>query len=246
MRAAAYSGGGGALVAHCSATVLWGLLAEWNGPVDLLVARGRGPAHPGLRVRRTGWLPAGHRSNRHGIPVVSPARAVLDSGTVLEAADHELVVATALRTRLATRRELDVLAATGRPGAPALRRQLARTGGPQVTRSRAERILLDLVRQAELDRPQVNVPVLGRERDLVWPKARVVAEFDGFAFHWSPEAMSRDHRRDAELTAHGWTPVRITWGELSERPLVVVARLAAALAIGHTLRQWVSGNTPPA
>lgn len=246
MRAAAFAGGEEALVGHCSATVLWELMPRWDGPVDLLLWRGRGPSHPGLRVHRTRWLPAEHRTRRHGIPVVTPARAVLDAGTMLAPVEHELVVAGALRRRLTTRRELEALARTRRPGALPLRAQLERVGGPQITRSGAERRLLELIRQAELEPPRTNVRVLGRERDLVWAEAKVVAEFDGFAFHWSPEAMALDHRRDAELASHGWRPVRYTWPELTERPVVVIARLAAALAVGHTLREWVSGSTPPA
>jgi hypothetical protein len=58
--------------------------------------------------------------------------------------------------------------------------------------------------------------------------------------------MTRDHRRDAELVAGGWRPMRYTWVELTERPTVVIARLAAALAVGHTLQPWDSGSTPPA
>ena len=107
-------------------------------------------------------------------------------------------------------------------------------------------IVLGLVRRARLPPPLTNEPVHGAERDLVWPYARVVAEFDGDAFHWSPRAKRADNRRDGELALRGWQTVRLTWHEITEEPYVVVARLAAALAIGNTARPWVSGSTPPA
>ncbi len=250
LRAAWLSGGERVLIGHRSATLLWELLPEWNGPVDLLVSGGRGPSHPGLRVHRTRWLPDEHRSNRHGIAVVSPARAVLDAGIVLPDELHELVIAAALRKRLVTRAELESLARLRRPGARPLRAQLARLGGPQFTRSRAERILLDLIRRAGLPPPTANHGVRGHERDLVWPEQQVIVEFDGFAFHWSAGSMRRDHRRDAEMTARDWRTLRFTWAELTEQPYAVVAQLAATLAIPPAFRdtqpQWVSGNTPPA
>lgn len=182
--------------------------------------------------------------------MVSPARAVLDAGTVLPVDSHELVVATALRKRLVARGELAALAGMRRPGAPALREQLGRVGGAQFTRSRAERILLDLIRKARLPPPTANHGMGGHERDLAWVAEQVIVEFDGFAFHWSPGSMRRDHRRDAEMTARGWRTLRFTWAELTEASYAVVAQLAATLAMPPPIRdtrpRWVSGNTPPA
>jgi hypothetical protein len=51
--------------------------------------------------------------------------------------------------------------ATGRHGAGNLRAVLTRQGGPALTRSEAERRLLDLIRAAGLPAPEVNAPVAG-------------------------------------------------------------------------------------
>jgi very-short-patch-repair endonuclease len=116
------------------------------------------------------------------------------------------------------------------PGARRLRAVLAEAAPPSLTRSQAERRLLDLVRAAGLPHPRANARVRGFEADLLWPDERLVAEVDGFAFHASRRAFERDRARDAALAAAGYTVVRVTWRQLDEAPHAVVARLAAALA----------------
>lgn len=232
MRAALMSCGDPVWLDARSACVAWEFIDEWKGPVDVLVYR-RELKRKGITVRSTRWLPAEHRAIRAGLAVTSPARSLLDLGRLVDPGLHEHAVAAALRSRWATEVELRELAGSGRPGAPALAAQLDRLGGPQFSRSKAERIVLRLCREARLPAPVLNDEVLGRERDLVWAEARVVGEFDGDAFHWSPAAKRADAARDAHLELRGWRTVRITWHELTEEPLVVVARISAALATGY-------------
>jgi len=242
MRAALLACGDDFRLSHAAATYAWEFIDEWRPPVDVL-----GPRllrRRGINVHRTNWLPAEDCATRRGLPVTSPARSILDFGTTADAARHEHAIAAALRKRWVTEDELRDLAAAGRPGAKALRAQLQRLGGPQFSRSEAERIVLGLIRDARLPSPELNVRVHGAERDLVWPDARVVVEFDGFAFHWSPEAKRTDERRDAELALRGWRTVRLSWSEISDEPLAAIARIAGALALGYAA--WASGSTPPA
>lgn len=229
MRAALLTCGPGALLGFAAGTELWGLIDERITPVDVLLLD-RHPRRTGLCLHRTNWLPESHRRSWHGLPVTSPDRTLLDAGTCLSAANHELAVAGALRRRLTTVDELKAIAATARPGSKALAAQLARAGGPQFTRSKAERILLGLVRGAHVRPPDANRFVFGDERDLVWREEQVVVEFDGFGFHWSPQAKANDTRRDGDLLVRGWRTLRLTWAELTEEPMVVVARLAGVLA----------------
>lgn len=84
--------------------------------------------------------------------------------------------------------------------------------------------------------PDANKHVFGEERDLVWHEEQVIVEFDGFGFHWSPEAKANDARRDGDLTARGWRTLRLTWHELTGEPIAVSARLAATLAIPPAIR----------
>lgn len=56
-------------------------------------------------------------------------------------------------------------------------------------------------------------------------------EVDGFRFHGSRAAFERDRRRDQRLAAAGFQVIRITWRQLEQEPMAVVARLAQALAL---------------
>ena len=77
-------------------------------------------------------------------------------------------------------------------------------------------------------------PVPGHEVDLLWQAERLVVEVDGFAFHGHRVAFEADRRRDATLVAAGYRVIRVTWRQLTEEPLAVVATLSAALATRAT------------
>jgi very-short-patch-repair endonuclease len=113
--------------------------------------------------------------------------------------------------------------------APALRAALAILDEPQVTRSEAERRLLELIRAAGLPAPHCNARVLGLEVDMVWPDLRMVVEIDGYAFHGTREAFERDRGRDARLLAAGYRVLRVTWRQIVDEPLRVIATIAAVL-----------------
>ena len=69
-------------------------------------------------------------------------------------------------------------------------------------------------------------------RDYRWPAQRILVEIDGYRFHGSHRAFERDRRRDAQASAAGFTTIRITYRQLIDEPMAVIARLAAALAHG--------------
>ena len=56
-------------------------------------------------------------------------------------------------------------------------------------------------------------------------------ETDGFAVHGHRQAFEHDRRRNAELTARGYSVMQVTWRQLADEPMAVVARIAAALAV---------------
>jgi very-short-patch-repair endonuclease len=117
----------------------------------------------------------------------------------------------------------------GPRGAAALRALAAGQAASAFTRSEAERRLLSLVRQAALPEPLVNARVCGFEVDFYWPASRLVVEVDGRAFHGDERAFEQDRLRDQVLVAAGLRVIRVTWRQISENPLAVVARVAQAL-----------------
>jgi very-short-patch-repair endonuclease len=171
----------------------------------------------------------GERTRRLDLPVTTPLRTLVDVAAAPGAHSLARVVEEAQLRRLVSGAQL--LAVTNRPGATALRDAVRLE--PSMTRSEAERRLLALVERAGLPRPRTNVRVAGHEVDALWPRERLIAEVDGYAFHSSRVAFERDRLRDSDLQLAGHTVLRLTWRQLTTRPEAVAARLATALARGH-------------
>jgi very-short-patch-repair endonuclease len=116
-----------------------------------------------------------------------------------------------------------------RKGTAAVRALLTAEHDPAFTRRALERRMLALIRQAQLPPPKTNVKLKGFEVDFFWPEHGLVVETDGGQFHNHPRAFETDRRRDQILIAAGFRVMRITWRQLRDEPLAVVARLTAAL-----------------
>jgi very-short-patch-repair endonuclease len=142
------------------------------------------------------------------------------------------------RKKLVTERELKAAAATGRRrrGAPTLAALLESQREPAITRSRAERRFLWLIRAAQLPEPRTNVRLHGYNADCYWAELGVVVEVQSHKFHSGRAAFERDARKCAKLTAAGLTVVYVTWRQMDEEPYAVVARVAQVLALAHARR----------
>jgi very-short-patch-repair endonuclease len=221
--------GEGAVLSGRTAAGLWGLLARADGPIEVLARRAA--TRPGLEVRSTSSLDARDTTRRQGLPVTTPARTLLDVATRLTAAQLDRAIEQAQVLHGVTERALAELLVRhrGHRGASRLRATLPRQREPDLTRSEAERRLLEIVRTAGLPAPAANVRVEGIEVDALWRSQRLVVEVDGYAFHRTRQAFERDRRRDARLQAAGYRVLRLTWRRIVDEPLAVVAQLAALL-----------------
>lgn len=229
--AAALACGRSAAVSHCSATVLWQLLTDRNRPPRVEIMDRRLPhRRPGIRTRCVRTLRADEITTLDGIPITTPARTLFDLAGVVGPRELERALAEALAKRLTTLAGLErVVARHPRGPGRAILRQLLQDGHPALTRSEAEERFLALIRQAGLPAPETNVLVEGLEVDFLWPAERLVVEVDGYAFHSSPDAFKNDRRRDTVLVAAGFRVTRLTWQQITEEPMPIVARLAQAL-----------------
>ena len=223
--------GPGAVISHRSAGVIWGFLAGVVRYIDVLILDGHPAPGPSVRVHRTRDLDAADVRSHDGLLLTSPARTLLDLAGVLGQRELRWAVEEAHVRRLAS--ATDVAAVLERyprrRGAARLRTLVADRRGPMLTRSEAERRLLDLVQAARLPAPETNVRVHGFEVDALWRRQGLVVEVDGFAFHGSRAAFERDRRRDAALQVRRLRVVRVTWRQLTDEPEAVVAMLAQLL-----------------
>lgn len=226
--------GDDAVLSHTSAAALWGLRPPGGARIHVTVptTAGRG-RRSGLVVHRTRGLRPADIAVRDGIPVTSLERTLIDIAGMLRPAPLERALERSLTQRLldavALRAALDANAT--RPGAALLGRLLFAVGDePQLTRSRLEELMHDLVDAHGVEPPERNVHIAGHEVDVLWRDRRLVVETDGFEHHGTRAAFERDRARDAQLTALGYRVVRFTYRQLTDEPAGVAAMLRTLIA----------------
>jgi very-short-patch-repair endonuclease len=193
-----------------------------------VIARGRN--QPGLVVHHTTLHPS-DITRRHGIPVTSAARTLLDLAATEPTAELERALNEAgLQRRVSPHSLNEQFSRYPRHrGTAALKK--ATTTELRLTRSDLERIALSLIRRARLPEPETNARVEGHEVDLLWRDHDLIVEIDSWAFHSMRSSFEQDRRRDQRLTTAGYRVIRITDRQLTNEPELVVATLTRALAL---------------
>jgi very-short-patch-repair endonuclease len=224
--------GSTAVLSHRSAAQLLGLIEpQAPPPVHVTLPVKRSISLDGVVIHRTALLMPRDIRIRHGLPVMSPARALLDLAAAAAISDRELELAfdRGIVERVVRPADLAELVtrAVGHPGRGRLAALLSRqTGQTTMTRSEAEERVLALIRGARLPMPLVNARLGGYEVDFLWPDHRLVLEVDGFRFHTTRAAFERDRRKDADLRRAEIEVLRTTWRAIEGEPYVLVADVA--------------------
>jgi very-short-patch-repair endonuclease len=226
----------GAVLSHRSALALWGLGREGRA-IDVTVPTNR-RARDGLRVH-TNALRADETCVPDHLPATTVARTLLDAAVVV---DHERLaraVSEAERRGLGDSPSLPELIARnpGARGLANLRAILADERiGMDLARSELEIRFLAFIRDRDLPRPEVNVPITARGRrivvDCLWREARLVVELDSRAHHSGWRAADADRARDFALVAAGMRTARVTWRRLHQDAGRLEAELRAVLDAG--------------
>ena len=228
LMAATLAAGPGALISHYPAAVLWEWRPPAEGPVDVTIPGRKARHRDGIRIH-TATLHPQDITRRHHIPVTSAARTLLDLAATTTPNELDRALNEARLQHRVSSHSLNEQFSRypHHRGTAALREAIPQE--PKLTRSEAERLMLDLIRKARLPTPEANVRIGGYEVDLVWREARLIAEIDGYAFHSSRRSFERDRRKDRDLQALGYTVLRFTWRELTAEPEAVVAAITRAL-----------------
>ena len=219
-----------AVLSHRSAAAVWGLAPTDPDMIDVTVV-GRNPGwRPGVRIHRVKRLHTADMTTHKNVPITSPARTVIDFAAQATSSELADAFGDARAKGLVNDKKLNAALRrlpTNHPGAAIVRRMLSE--GDTYDRSKAERIMRRLCRQADLPQPQVNVRLHSFLVDFLWPDARFIVEVDGYGTHGTRQAFENDRRRDQVHVAAGFVVIRVTWHQLQHEPLAVVARLAQAL-----------------
>lgn len=225
--------GPGAALSHRSAAALFQIGEEnelqpggagkafepGGGLIEITVHRRGKHQRPGIKVRSRPSLPSQDVGAFAGIPVTSPVRTFLDLATVLpanrlerainEADKHDLIDPDALRKALDSR--------PGEPGVRPLRAVLDKHTF-RLSDDELELLFRPLAAGANLPTPLTKQIVDRFEVDFYWPDLGLVVETDGWRYHRTPSAQTRDALRFQAHTAAGRTPLRFSHWQVKYDP----------------------------
>jgi predicted transcriptional regulator of viral defense system len=225
--AAVFACGPDAVISHRSAAYLWGLVDQWEAPIDVTAPSRRGRSPDGVAAHRDGSLRPIDRTTRFEIPCTGLARTLLDYAGVAREWELRRAVAQAEVLRLLHRPTLSALLkrCRRRRGVARLRLTLD-TIHPQTkkTRSELERLFLSMCsRAADVPEPEVNVWLSGADgkryqADFLWRDEHLIVEADSRRFHDTDTAFVQDRKREQQLQLVGWRVSRCTWEEAEQEP----------------------------
>jgi len=223
--------GDGAFLSHRSAAYVWGMRKAQPAPVELsVVARGC-RTRDGLHVHRIRSIDQHELRHHEGMWVSSPARAVLEVAAVAPA-ELPSLIDTGVGLRVLDHRELEAVLTRNRPcrGAARLAALLGDEGAMAITRSQAERAFWKLIRESRLPRPEPNVKIGRFVADFLWRRERLIVEIDSYGFHGGPRAFHNDREKDLVYRDAGFDALRFTRHHVVYEGMIVLVRLAQALA----------------
>ncbi|GAA1736599.1 type IV toxin-antitoxin system AbiEi family antitoxin domain-containing protein [Luedemannella helvata] len=223
----------GGLLAGPSAARRWGIWVP-DDRTCLAVPVGCHPRVGNLVLIRVP-VAAVDRRVRGGLPVTSVGRTIVDCVRLLPDTPAVDMLDRAMRERRITFDDLcgRVRDDLGRAGTPRLVRLIRLLGSG--ARSAAERRAVVLLRNARINGWVANMPIyddagLIGVGDLVFAEVKLVVELDGWAYHSARADFERDRSRQNRLVAAGWTVLRFTWRDVTQRPDHVAATIRGLLA----------------
>jgi very-short-patch-repair endonuclease len=208
---------------------VWGLAEPDPQVIDVTVIGSNPRPRPGVRIHRVKALT--DVTTHSNLRITTVARTLIDFASQASSSELADAFGDARAKRLITDAKLNAaLKRTPRnhPGAAVIRRMLEEGGTYE--RSKAERLMRSLCKQAELSQPLANVLLNGHLVDFFWPEQRLIVEVDGYDTHGNRLAFENDRRRDQTHVAAGYVVIRITWQQLQHEPIAIAARIAQALA----------------
>lgn len=195
----------------------------------------------GVTVHESTDLAPGHVEERDGLPVTNPPRTIFDCAHGLGERGTRKLIEHSVLQRLTNLDELaEILRGIGRrgrPGTATMRSVMKALTGSPILDSELEQRFTELLLRAGFPPPatQFRAPWLsaisGRV-DFAFPDQRVILECDGRRWHSTSEAFQRDRHRDNLAQLNGWTVLRFTWEDVTQREAWVLDAVRRALRGG--------------
>lgn len=213
------------------AAALFGYRPDPAGVVTVVRPGSGGRRRHGLLLVSHSTTLEAHTTSRDGLPVVTAARALVDvapalSGTQLGRAFRESI---RLKTTAADQIARTVGDLRGRRGTASLAALCDRYAVIPYHRCRSdpEGRALEILHDARVQSPKVNIEVAGREADLVWPSWKLIIELDSREFH---QFADQDRIKERRWKSAGYRVRRLYGPLLYEHPQRLLAEVNVHLA----------------
>ena len=204
-----------------SATTLYGFHL-WEGGYETVVRPGSGGPrdYKGLRVYRSSTL-EGQVTRRDGLLVVVAERALIEVASLVDGWQLARAFREACRLRCLTAASLARALHGQRGTAPLVDRCDRYATIPyHRCRSDAESRGLEVLHDAGVEPPEVNVKINGPRPDYTWRRHKLIIEVDGAQFH---EFGDEDAAKAARWEARGYRVRRISSDDVYFQPYRLIA-----------------------
>ena len=234
----ALSVGSRAAISHDTAGHLWGLVARETDRIHIVVRRWRREHRTTAVVHESLDFVPSDRQVKDGIPITSAVRTVVDLGATSKWL-VESALSRGLRSQLFTLEEVEQFVRRvqrrGRRGVGAIRPFLeSHRASDRRTESVLEDKFLRLLHERGLSTPESQFEVRDHQgficrADFAYPRERLLVELDGAEYHSDPEAFQSDRSKQNRTQAAGWTTLRFTWSDVTQRPDYTAATVRRTL-----------------
>jgi predicted transcriptional regulator of viral defense system len=218
-------------------------LISISRPTD--APRTRTTERPFIRLRISD-IPEDHRTTRHGVPLTTPARTVIDIARTTSLREGIVAADSALHQKLTTKNELyAVIDRCARwPGIAQARRAVDFSDA--LSESPLESLARLVFADGGLPAPELQAWVggdvggaarpLGRV-DFYWRAHSTIAEADGALKYADPNRARDQLQRDEYLREAGFQVVHFTWQQLHANPAQIIQSIRTAFAQAAALRR---------
>jgi len=223
--------GKGSLISHHSAAFVWGLRTAPPTEVEVSVVGRCCASRKGIRVHRIQKIHRHELSRHEGLWVSSPARAILEVAVTASVDEVADLVNEGQGLRRFAPGELEAVQRRhrGRRGARKLAEVLGDEDAMTVTRSKAEKAFLKLIRDARLPVPETNERLGRYKPDFMWREQRLIVELDSYQFHGGPDGFQNDREKDLVYRDAGFDVLRPTRNHVIHEPARVLVSVVRAL-----------------
>jgi hypothetical protein len=212
----------GTVLSHGSAGACFGFY-RFERPYEVVTRPGQGGRRRqgGILVFRSQQL-EGEVTLHDGIPVTTAERVLADLAPGLTDKRLGRAFREAIRLKTTTAKKIRACS-EGRRGTALLRDLATRYASIPYhrTRSNPEGRALEVLHDAGIEPPKVNIKIAGEEADLVWLKRKLIVEIDGPQYH---QFRAEDARKEAAWRKAGFTVRRIPSDAVFDAPDRLLAR----------------------